>query len=199
MRARKLIAPTHFAHALLWRGAWFSALWWVLTLGRADSWRVGAVSVALALAASLILLPPTGKRLSLRGLAGYLAFFLAQSVRGGVQVAGMALSPRFDLRPGVLEITLRLPDGAGRVVLANTLNLLARHPERGPGGGASAPACAGYAPPHRRRGARRRATCGADVRPAAGGVGWAKRSVPNNPSPCWARCALPNLRLLATG
>ncbi|MBU1665342.1 MAG: hypothetical protein KKG92_08080, partial [Gammaproteobacteria bacterium] len=25
-------------------------------------------------------------------------------------------------------------------------------------------------------------------------VGWAKRSVPNNPSPCWARFALPNLR-----
>lgn len=110
--------------ALFWRGALFAVLWWILVQGRADSWAVGLVSVALAVAASLALLPPRGKPPSWRGLAGYLAFFLAQSVRGGVQVAGMALRPRLDLRPGVLEITLRLPDGAGRVVLANTLNLL---------------------------------------------------------------------------
>lgn len=39
-------------------------------------------------------------------------------------VASLALRPRLDPRPGVLDITLRLPDGTGRVVLANTLNLL---------------------------------------------------------------------------
>jgi multicomponent Na+:H+ antiporter subunit E len=112
------------SRTLLWRGALFSALWWILAQGRADSWGLGLVSVILALTTSLILLPPGGNRLSWRGLAGYLAFFLAQSVRGGIQVAGMELRPRLDLRPGVLEITLRLPEGVGRVLLANTLNLL---------------------------------------------------------------------------
>lgn len=115
---------TSLARALLERGALFSALWWVLALGRADSLGVGLVSVALALAASLMLLPPGRRPLSWPGLVGYLGFFLAQSLRAGLQVAGMALRPRLDLCPGMLEFTLRLPDGGARVVLANTLNLL---------------------------------------------------------------------------
>ncbi|MDO9226789.1 MAG: Na+/H+ antiporter subunit E [Pseudomonadota bacterium] len=111
------------ARALCLRGVLFVCLWWILT-GRADAWGMGLVAVVPALTASLILLPPSDKRLAWRGLAGYLGFFLAQSTRGGVLVAIMALRPRPDLCPGVLEITLRLPDGAARVVLANTLNLL---------------------------------------------------------------------------
>lgn len=111
------------ARALCLRGALFICLWWILT-GRADAWGVGLAAVVPALVVSLILLPPSDKRLAWRGLAGYLGFFLAQSVRGGVLVAIMALRPRPDLCPGVQEFTLRLPDGAARVVLANTLNLL---------------------------------------------------------------------------
>lgn len=106
------------------RAALFAALWWVLAEGNFAAWGVGLVSVILALAVSLILLPPGPSRFSLTGLASFLGFFLVQSVKGGVQVALMALRPRLDLRPAVLDIPMRLPEGRARVFLANTLNLL---------------------------------------------------------------------------
>lgn len=108
----------------VWRAIIFAALWWILAEGNFVAWGVGLVSVILALVASLILFPPGPSRPSLTGLAGFLGFFLVQSVRGGVQVALMALRPHLDLRPAVLEIPIRLPEGCARVLLANTLNLL---------------------------------------------------------------------------
>lgn len=109
---------------LLWRAALFTALWWILTEGDFVAWSVGLVSVILAWVASLILFPPGTSRLSLTGLAGFLGFFMVQSVKGGVQVALMALRPRLDLHPTVLDIPMRLPEGRARVLLANTLSLL---------------------------------------------------------------------------
>lgn len=110
--------------AVLWRGTLFALLWWALTDGRPGSWGVGSVSVALATAASLTLLPPVETYVSRIGLVRFLAFFVVQSLRGGVQVAWFALRPRPGLRPGFHDVALRLPDGIGRVLLANTLSLL---------------------------------------------------------------------------
>ncbi|MFZ5576107.1 MAG: Na+/H+ antiporter subunit E [Pseudomonadota bacterium] len=110
--------------AVLWRGVLFALLWWALTDGRPGSWGVGGVSVALATAASLALLPPVGTCVSRIGLVRFLVFFFVQSLRGGVQVAAFALRPRPGLRPGFHDIALRLPAGLGRILLANTLSLL---------------------------------------------------------------------------
>lgn len=63
-------------------------------------------------------------RLSPAGLAAYAGFFLRQSVRGGFQVAAMALQPRRALTPALFEIPLRLPPGPALVLLTDTLNLL---------------------------------------------------------------------------
>lgn len=110
--------------AILFRGAAFALAWWVLAEGRAESWGVGAVSVAAALAASLYLVRPGSHRLSPAGLLGFAAFFLVQSFKGGLQVAVRAFSPRMDLAPALLEVPVTLPEGLPRVVLVNTLNLL---------------------------------------------------------------------------
>lgn len=110
--------------AILFRGAAFALVWWALAEGRADSWGVGAVSVAAALAASLILAPPGAGRLSVVGLFGYAGFFLIQSVRGGSQVAARAFRPRMGLAPALVEVAVVLPEGLPRVLLVNTLNLL---------------------------------------------------------------------------
>jgi multicomponent Na+:H+ antiporter subunit E len=110
--------------AVLWRSALFALLWWALTDGRADSWGVGAVSILAAVTLSLRLLPPVPTYVSRIGLLRFLLFFFDQSLRGGIQVAWFALRPQMGLRPGIHEIPLRLPDGVGRVLLANTLNLL---------------------------------------------------------------------------
>ena len=110
--------------AILFRGTAFALVWWVLAEGRADSLGVGAVSVAAALAASLYLAPHGAARLSLAGLLGFAGYFLAQSVKGGTQVAARAFRPRMDLVPALLEVPVTLPEGLARVLLVNTLNLL---------------------------------------------------------------------------
>lgn len=110
--------------ALLLRGTALALAWWVLAEGRADSWGVGVVSVAAALAASFHLAPPASQRLSPAGLLGFAGFFLVQSAKGGLQVAGRVFRPRMDLAPALVELPVTLPEGLARVLLVNTLNLL---------------------------------------------------------------------------
>lgn len=109
--------------AALWRSALFAGLWWALADGRTANWGVGLVSILLAVGLSLHLLPPLRHALSGVGLLRFVGFFLYQSLRGGTQVALIALRPRA-LQPATLDIALRLPAGIGRIVLVNTLNLL---------------------------------------------------------------------------
>lgn len=91
------------ARAVLARGVLFAGLWWVLAEGRADSWGVGGVTVGLALAASLLLLAATEGRYSPLGFAAFVGFFLVQSVKVASKVAGMALRPRLDLAPAMVD------------------------------------------------------------------------------------------------
>ena len=112
------------ARAGLQRGFALAGLWWVLAEGRADSWGVGAVCVVLALIASLRLSPPGPSRVSLAGLLRFGGFFLVQSARSGALVAALALRPRLDLAPAMLEVRTRLPPGPARVLLIYTLSLL---------------------------------------------------------------------------
>lgn len=108
-----------------WRRALlFALLWWALAEGRADAWGLGAVAVAAATWASLRLSPPGRRRISFAGLAGFAGFFLWNSLRGGVQVAFMALRPGLGFRPAALDLSLSLPAGAPRVLMLNTLSLM---------------------------------------------------------------------------
>jgi len=106
------------------RGLAFSLLWWILAEGRHDGWLLGAVAVCAATWASLKLLPPGDHRLRVAGLFGFLHFFLRNSVRGGLQVAGMALRGRSALQPGLLELTVTLPPGGPSILLVNVLGLM---------------------------------------------------------------------------
>ncbi len=110
--------------ALLQRSLLLALLWWVLVEGRGDSWGLGLLAVGAALWTSLWLLPPATRRLSLRGLLGYLAFFVGYSVHGGLQVSWMALRGRRSLQPAILQWKLALPPGAPRILLLNTLGLM---------------------------------------------------------------------------
>ncbi len=118
MRRAAMLRP------ILQRGLLFALLWWVLAEGSAGSWGLGAVAVALATAISLRLLPPRGRRIGPIALTRFVAFFLWSSMRSGLQVASLALRPRLDLAPRVLERRLALPPGAPRLLMLNALTLM---------------------------------------------------------------------------
>lgn len=108
----------------LWRSMFFTVVWWILIQGKTDTWFVGLISISLALVTSFILLPPNQYRFSFSGFAHFLIYFFASSLKGGIAVAWMAIRPNPDLHPNIYKITPRLPEGLGRVILANTINLL---------------------------------------------------------------------------
>ena len=102
----------------------FAALWWILVEGRSDGWLLGSVAVVAATWVSIALLPPGTLALRLGGLLGFLRFFLWNSLRGGLQVAAMALRGRAALRPAIIELRVNLPAGGARVLLVNALGLM---------------------------------------------------------------------------
>ncbi|MGF1548171.1 MAG: Na+/H+ antiporter subunit E [Thiotrichales bacterium] len=116
-------AAIHLRTVLL-RLAFFTTLWWVLVEGGGRDWAVGAITILAAFGVSLWLWPAVPRRVSLNGLVAFVGFFLVQSIRGGVAVAVLALRPRLNLQPEVRYLTLRLPVGTGRILLADTLSLL---------------------------------------------------------------------------
>lgn len=112
------------AGSIAWRAGGFAALWWVLAEGRADGWALGVAAVALATWASWVLLPPGPGTVRPLGLLRFLAFFLWNSLRGGVQVAVLALRGRAALRPALVDLPVRLPPGGARLLLVNALGLM---------------------------------------------------------------------------
>ncbi|EXJ13731.1 Na+/H+ antiporter subunit E [Imhoffiella purpurea] len=101
------------------------ALGWILLAGPApESWILGIPSVLLATWASLRLAPPRRRGLSPRGLMAFLPYFLWQSVRGGIDVAGRILHPRMPIAPGFQIYRTRLSKPAARVLFLDSISLL---------------------------------------------------------------------------
>jgi multicomponent Na+:H+ antiporter subunit E len=115
--------PPSVWRALPARALALAAVWWILTGGDPASWKIGVPAVALALWTSVKLAPPV-VRFSVTGALSFSGFFLLQSLKGGVQVALLALHPKLDLRPVELELPLHLAPGPGQVILAATLCLM---------------------------------------------------------------------------
>lgn len=117
--------PARAARALALRALPLALLWALLSGGAAASWVVGVPAV---LAAALLLpAAPAGPGWRLRpaGLPGFLAFFVRESWRGGVDVAARVLAPRLRVRPGLLwHRWQRLPAGPGRTLFVLCASLL---------------------------------------------------------------------------
>lgn len=99
-------------------------LWVVISKANPASWIVALPSIAFA----VIVID----RLHVRGKQGiraamlpsFIAWFLWNSLRGGVDVTLRALKPRLSLQPGFLRYPLRLPQGHARLFLVNVVSLL---------------------------------------------------------------------------
>ena len=112
-----------------WRGAIQRALlltggWWALVEGDPSGFAFGVPVIAAATLASLALGPPHAPNWRPLGLLRLAQFFLAGSIRGGVDVARRALSPRLPLAPGVVTYPMRLPPGPAQNLFMGMLSLM---------------------------------------------------------------------------
>lgn len=105
-----------------------AAIWWVLTDGATASLLVGLPAVAgAAWAAKRIsegICGFSGLSVSLMGLAGFVPFFLWESLRGGADVALRTLAPKMRVRPGFQRYRMELQIPAARTFFANCVSLL---------------------------------------------------------------------------
>ncbi len=106
------------------RAAILAGVWWMLTLGDPSSWAFGVIVITLAAGLSVSLFPPSVHRLRPVGFARFLAYFLGHSVIAGVDVAKRLLTPSLPLKPGLISLPLRLPEGGPCWLLANALSLM---------------------------------------------------------------------------
>jgi multicomponent Na+:H+ antiporter subunit E len=106
------------------RAALGAAIWWLLSGGDPASWSVGIPCVLLAVLASRTLSPHRRLRVRVRGVPAFVGLFVAQTIRGSVDVAWRALHPRMSIDPDLVDYVLRFPAGPGRLLFASTVNLL---------------------------------------------------------------------------
>jgi multicomponent Na+:H+ antiporter subunit E len=93
------------------RAALFFVFWLMIAGYDPADLPVGVATAVLATWVSLRLLAPTDVRLRPRELAGFVLRFLGQSVRSGVQVAGLAFRPSLPIRPGFVTYRTHLSGG----------------------------------------------------------------------------------------
>ena len=104
-------APARRFLAAVLRALVFGVLWWIMAEGRWESVYMAAVFMLAAVAASLVLLPPTARVWRPGRLPRLTVYFLAQSLLGGIDVARRALSPALPVRPRLMQYEMSLPEG----------------------------------------------------------------------------------------
>lgn len=107
---------------LPWAG-FLAAVWWILE-PEPDAWAAGIVAVAAGLLLRLYAgrIRPIGIRAL--DVAGFVPYFLAQSILGGWDVSRRALDPALPLAPRVMTYRSSLRSEPARVFLSNALSLL---------------------------------------------------------------------------
>ena len=116
--------------AALRRLAVFALLWWAITEGDPSTWLYAVLIVPVATATSMLLVPyrpaASGPGWGRRtwALVRLAAWFLRRSMAGGIDVSRRALRRHVDLTPGFVHCPLRLPFGAGRIAVADLMNLM---------------------------------------------------------------------------
>ena len=113
-----------FVRALLARTLFFGPLFWILAEGRVTYPLLAGLIVLAAATTSLALVPPGSFRLRARGVLRFAPWFLAESVRGGLDVAGRALQRHPSLSPGFVDYRVRLSTPAARTFFASAVSLL---------------------------------------------------------------------------
>lgn len=112
------------AHAITVRTAMLALGWWAISEGAPTGVIFGALVVAIASAVSIATSAPSALRVRLVGLLRLGGFFIAGSLRGGVDVARRALSPSPGLSPTLIRYRSTLPEGGLRQLFMSMISLM---------------------------------------------------------------------------
>ena len=100
-------------------------VFWLMLAGRdPDDLIVGMVSAVLATWASMLLLPPSGRRLHPMAILAFTGHFLVQSLRAGWDVALCAFKPSLPLRPGFVTFRSRIASPETRAAFLGVSSLM---------------------------------------------------------------------------
>lgn len=103
----------------------FCVLWWAASEGDVKSLPLAGAAIGFATLASLWVLPPIkGWRFSVPSAALFAAFFVGESLRGGLDVARRALAPSMPIDPGFEEWRSRRLDERVLPLLAGCVGLM---------------------------------------------------------------------------
>lgn len=116
--------PSVLAKAVIVRGVGLLAVWCAIAGVRPLDLTVGVITVAGALWASFVLLPPGSGRIRPLPLFRLLARLLWQSVIAGADVAFRALAPRMPLAPGFVRYRTSIPPGPACNVFMTLMSLV---------------------------------------------------------------------------
>lgn len=107
-------------------GALLVLLWFVLTGGAVSSWIVGVPTIGAALVLAQHFERPTLRwRLDPIGVLRFAIYFVSESARGGIDVAGRVSTRRLRVAPSLVRYRWRLPaDGPSRALFALSVSLL---------------------------------------------------------------------------
>lgn len=118
-------APSHPPpSAVLTRLGLFSLVWLVVAGADPMSWVIGVPAVALATLAALKLATQRADHPRTMGIIRFVPFFLAESIRGGIDVASRVMRPSMRISPGVRSYALRLTGPNARVFFLDSISLL---------------------------------------------------------------------------
>ena len=101
-----------------------SFLWGVMAKWELTSLIVGFPSILIALIVYNYLSKQTQSRILYWLIPQFLAWFLWQSLRSGVDVTRRVMQPDLLLNPGFISYTLSIPPGPARIFFANLISLI---------------------------------------------------------------------------
>ncbi|MFP4516635.1 MAG: Na+/H+ antiporter subunit E [Desulfovibrionales bacterium] len=110
--------------AFVFRLLLFGVIWWIMGEGAIHSPLAAVLIVTIAAWTSVFLVPPGMWKFRFASLPGFLSYFLYQSLLGGIDVAGRALTPRMLLNPDVVDYRLTLEREASRIFFVWIVSLL---------------------------------------------------------------------------
>ncbi|MGC3875079.1 Na+/H+ antiporter subunit E [Halomonas sp. GXIMD04776] len=116
---RRLSARSFLGTVLL-----LGLVWWALSDGAPSSWIIGVPTITAVTLWHLSQQAASKSLPRLLGLAGFIPYFLWESLRGGIDVARLAIATTMRISPHFTRFALRLPEGPARRVFINTVSLL---------------------------------------------------------------------------